>query len=505
MYYRAMRDKTDDSVKLFSYNEDQPNIGRGVLIPRRSTPAKVTSFTPKSITEANGRGSARASLSIFALVALVVLGTSGYGYVSSSSQSASSVNTTLDESANGSFPLNFGPADGLSEVGLFLETRDAFIEEGLSFIEIDVEAKQLRYFEKGVLLLSEEILKTGEVGSIYELSSGLYQVESKAERDFINLGQVYLPWLITFQGNYQIHGQPNYPNGDSAQESAAGGVRLSDESAEDLFAAAVTGLPILVREGVRETKDDFVYEPVVSNVSARSYLVADVSNNTILAANEIDKELPIASVVKLMTAVVAAEKLSLDSRVRIASETFVTSLIPRLSETSTVSMYSLMQLLLIESSNEAAETIAGEYGREEFMGEMNAKARQLGMLSTNFYDPSGLSPDNISTAEDLYKLIEYIQEDKKFILNITANRKSDNIYLGDEFKDMINFNEVVDMDNFIGGKVGETNAALQTSVSLHQVEIDGRNRTIAVIVLGSCDRSGDVEKLLEFVDLAYNN
>jgi D-alanyl-D-alanine carboxypeptidase len=168
-------------------------------------------------------------------------------------------------------------------------------------------------------------------------------------------------------------------------------------------------------------------------------------------------------------------------------------------------MYSLLQLLLIESSNEAAETIAGELGREEFLSAMNQKARQLGMLDTNFADPSGLSADNTSTANDLYTLLKYIAANRAFILNITTNAQTPNPYVGGEFSDLNNFNEVEDMDNFIGGKVGETNAARQTSASLHTVTIDNQTREIAIIILGSEARSEDIEKLLTYITTTYNN
>jgi D-alanyl-D-alanine endopeptidase (penicillin-binding protein 7) len=206
-----------------------------------------------------------------------------------------------------------------------------------------------------------------------------------------------------------------------------------------------------------------------------------------------------------MTAVVSAEKINLDARVRVASPTFVTSLIPRLRESSTVSMYSLLQLLLVESSNEAAETIAGELGRQEFIDSMNTKARQLGMLNTNFADPSGLSASNTSTVEDLYKLTKYINDDRSFIFNLTADRATDNVYVGGEFSDLTNFNEVEDMDNFIGGKVGETLAAGQTSVSLHAINVAGKEREVAIIILGSESRNEDVEKLISHVESQFNN
>jgi len=145
-------------------------------------------------------------------------------------------------------------------------------------------------------------------------------------------------------------------------------------------------------------------------------------------------------------------------------------------------MYSLIQLLLVESSNEAAETIAGELGREQFIEAMNAKARQLGMMDTSFADPSGLSAENVSSVADLYILTKYIYNDKKFIFDITANETLSTVYVGGEFDGLINFNEVEDMENFVGGKVGETNAAGQTSVSLHKLKFQGVERTLAIIL-----------------------
>ena len=502
-----MRDESDNSVKLFSYEDDQPKDGKGLLIPPRFKARAPISFTPKNANPSTRkRGTMRAAMSVFALAALVVLGTSGYGYVSEFSQSASPVVTILNASDQSVTTLHYGPTEALSKGRLFLETRNDFIDEGLSFVEIDLEAEQLRYFKKGVLLLSEEIISTSKPGSVYEISSGLYQVDSMSEKEFSSLGQVHLPWLITFQGNYLIHGQPIYPSGKAVDDNFdLGGISLSSASAEKLFEEIKLDTPILVRKAPKKTADKFVYEPIAPEVSAKSYLAVDIKNNTILAAKEINTELPIASVVKLMTAVVAAEEISLDARVRVASPTFVTSLIPRLRESSTVSMYSLLQLLLIESSNEAAETIAGELGREEFMASMNNKARQLGMLNTNFADPSGLSASNTSTVDDLYKLTKYIADDRSFILNLTADKATDNVYVGDEFSDLINFNEVEDMDNFIGGKVGETIAAGQTSVSLHAIDVAGEERQVAIIILGSEGRNDDVEKLISYVQSDFNN
>jgi D-alanyl-D-alanine carboxypeptidase len=204
-----------------------------------------------------------------------------------------------------------------------------------------------------------------------------------------------------------------------------------------------------------------------------------------------------------MTALVTAEKMDLDSRVQVTSPNFVESLIPRLAERTSVSMYSLLQLLLVESSNEAAEVIAAEFGRDEFIKEMNTKATQLGMLHSSFVDPSGLRNENTSSLGDLFTLAQYIHKNRNFIFEITAKNKITTLGDTGEFTDLVNFNEVEELDNFVGGKVGETTAAGQTSVTLHTVSIQGTKRTVVIILLGSEKRDEDVRTLMQYVEDRY--
>ena len=260
---------------------------------------------------------------------------------------------------------------------------------------------------------------------------------------------------------------------------------------------------MLVRALAPKPQDRFVYTPIGPETTAREYLVADIDSGTILTAKGKDDVVSIASLTKLMTAVVTAEKISLDKRVYVIAPTFVQSLIPRLAERSSVSMYSLLQILLVESSNEAAEVIAGDYGRDAFIEEMNNKARLVGMFDSNFADPSGLSADNRSSANDLFLLTKYIYDNRDFIFEITATGEAVGVEGGGEFSALNNFNEVEEIDNFIGGKIGETLAAGMTSISLHEIMIGGQKRTIAVIILGSSARNDDVKTLLNFVDENY--
>lgn len=501
-----MSDDPVPSVRLFSYDDDQPNEEIGALIPRSIAINKVV------IEPINDRMSLVSVQRVFtatlmpvigvAMLALVVF--SGYSLVNSEENLASPIVTVFDQYSASRTTLAYGPQSSLAQAGFFSETRDAFIEEGLDFLEIDLDSKNARYFEKGVLVVSAEILAEGETGSWWDTPSGIYKVQDKEERKFSQYTQTYFPWSITFEGNYAVHGWPIYPSGERAPDDfVGGGVRLEDESAKNMYDLIKVGVPVLVRESMQTSGDSFVYEPTAPNVTAPHYLVADIENGSILASSDLHEAVPIASLTKLMTAVVAAEKMSLDRRVRVSAPTFVQSLIPRLAERSSVSMYSLMQLLLVESSNEASEVIAGEYGREDFIKEMNDKARIVGMFDTTYADPSGLSAKNVSSLGDLFQLTRYIKTHRDFIFEITATGEAVGVAGGGEFYNLSNFNEVKNLNNFIGGKIGETHAAGMTSVSLHQIKVQGSLRTVVIILLGSTARNDDVTSLVSFVESRF--
>lgn len=495
-------------VRLYSYADDQPREGLGSLIPPR--PSSRTRRATRAIPRPGARSRSFWRLgqgALFSVLALLLagVGVTGYGMASGTQLAASPVITLVDPATNDRTPLEYGPYEVMANPAFFADTRDSFINAGLTFILIDLPARQLRYFENGVLRQSAPIAAVPAQGSWADTPSGLYRVEDKVERPFSAVNQAYLPWRLTFESNFHIHGWPTRPDGSRVgADFTGGGVRLADESAQALYREVALKTPVLVHNTREAVVDNFVYEPLVPELETAHYFIADIENGTILASSDLDDPAPIASVTKLMTAVVAAEELDLDGRVQVTTPTFVTSLIPRLADRSGVSMYSLLQLLLVESSNEAAETIAGELGREEFVAAMNAKARELGMEDTVFADPSGLSEENVSTLGDLYTLTQYIYRDRAFIFAITKNETVPSAYVGNEFAGLVNFNEIEDLDSFAGGKVGETRAAGQTSVSLHTLTIDGNERTVAVILLGSEGRTADIRALLDYVQQRYS-
>jgi serine-type D-Ala-D-Ala endopeptidase (penicillin-binding protein 7) len=138
--------------------------------------------------------------------------------------------------------------------------------------------------------------------------------------------------------------------------------------------------------------------------------VVDETNSAVVLSRQSDVALPIASITKLMTALVVldaaqpmGETLSITDEDRGGAKT-VTS---RLEVGTTLSRADLMHLALMSSENRAAHALARNYpgGESACVQAMNAKARALGMKSAQFVDPTGLSSDNVASSEDLAKLV----------------------------------------------------------------------------------------------------
>ncbi len=230
-------------------------------------------------------------------------------------------------------------------------------------------------------------------------------------------------------------------------------------------------------------------------ISSLSYLVADLETGKVLLSQNINQKLPIASVTKLMTAIVADETLGLDTKTTITSEAINTyGTQGELKKGETYSILELFYPLLLESSNDAAEALALTKDRKSFISDMNGKAKSIGLLNTVYEDASGLSPNNKSTVTDLFRLTQYISKYRKYIFEISTEKK---IELGK--KVWFSNSRFRSNSDYVGGKNGYTDEALKTQVVLFEEEFDGEKRTIAYIILRSTDVAYDIKMLRDFV------
>jgi D-alanyl-D-alanine endopeptidase (penicillin-binding protein 7) len=141
-------------------------------------------------------------------------------------------------------------------------------------------------------------------------------------------------------------------------------------------------------------------------------LVQDAESGETLYEKNSETILPIASITKLMTAIVVLERgLELEERVAVSAEdlraTRSARVRGRLRPGSVLTRDELLLLTLMASENRAAAALARTYpgGTEAFVAAMNAEAGRLGLQDTRFADPTGLSPDNVSSAHDLAGLV----------------------------------------------------------------------------------------------------
>ena len=146
------------------------------------------------------------------------------------------------------------------------------------------------------------------------------------------------------------------------------------------------------------------------DLKSNAALVFDAEEGTILYGKNIDQVSAIASITKLMTAMVVLDaELPLDEPIRIDKADIDTlkHTGSRLRVGSVFSRRDLLHMALMSSENRAAAALGRTYpgGTDAFVARMNAKAHELGMHNTRFAEPTGLSSQNVSTAEDLAKLV----------------------------------------------------------------------------------------------------
>jgi len=155
------------------------------------------------------------------------------------------------------------------------------------------------------------------------------------------------------------------------------------------------------------TKTVAVSQPQIASGSA---MVIDLNTNKVLYASHPDRVRPIASITKLMTAMVVLDAhLPLDEmlKVDISHTPEMRGIYSRVRLNSEISRKNMLLLALMSSENRAAASLAHHYpgGYTAFIRAMNAKARALGMNNTRYVEPTGLSIHNVSTARDLTKLL----------------------------------------------------------------------------------------------------
>ena len=220
-------------------------------------------------------------------------------------------------------------------------------------------------------------------------------------------------------------------------------------------------------------------------------------------------QLPIASLSKLMTAIVAIDHYDLDRLVNINQEMIkATGSSGLLNPGEILSVKDLLFLSLIESSNDACKALS-EVSKGSFIKWMNKKATEIGLEKTIFINSSGLNNShqqtNYSTAKDLQKIVKYIIDNPKYqlILDIIAYENFDLYMPNGVFHHTLNTtNDLLSgYENMIGGKTGYLPNSGGSFIGLFKKPTT--ERYLFVIILNSPDRFGETRRILEWLPKAY--
>lgn len=230
---------------------------------------------------------------------------------------------------------------------------------------------------------------------------------------------------------------------------------------------------------------------LVPDVRAAAAIIYDPETNKVLWEENSQDQRSIASITKMMTAVVFMEtNPDLSQEVVVErSDTFQAST-THLRTNDHVAVDDLLHLLLIASDNAAARVLAriSPYGSEGFIVRMNEKAADLGLTATHYADPSGLLADNVSSAYDMARLITFVSNDDRIAsvmrtpeYVVTVSKRpitihSTNHLLGRPGVDVL------------AGKTGFISKAGYCLATL--LRLPSSNQQVAVVVLGARSNAG---------------
>lgn len=260
------------------------------------------------------------------------------------------------------------------------------------------------------------------------------------------------------------------------------------------------------------------------DIEARAALTAKIDsggNKRILFKKAEKEKLAIASLTKLMTAMIVLKNYDLSEKVKITKEVFEQEKDNgNLKKGDILSVKDLLYVMLIESSNNAAVALSKIKGEREFRDLMNLEAKNLNLKNTYFGNPTGLDPEhstttpttiiNYSNAEDLVKLTQHLLENYPLIWQITS-QKEYNLYTPDGklHHKLENTNQLLgEVPSIVGGKTGWTWRAgdcllLVLKSPRTKRKTQKEDGFLINVILNSPDRFEEMKKLINWVRKAY--
>ena len=238
---------------------------------------------------------------------------------------------------------------------------------GEDMLIVNLQEMKISTVKSGEMTKTFDIVSKGKPGSYYETPAGNYEVRGKFGNKFSNLGAVYMPYSMQFYGNFFIHGIPYHTDGTRVATSYSGGcIRLADNDAKEIYEFAKVSTRVLI-------------------------LNSNISNNTYTNQNNI-KSFDQEKTKNILTVLTALEILN--------QEKYITF------NNKKVQIKDLNKYIL-ENNLEAKNTVLNQIGVNNFKDKELEKLTAIGIYDSNF-----------TTESDRESLINYVQNNKSYILTL---------------------------------------------------------------------------------------
>ncbi|QQG40636.1 MAG: D-alanyl-D-alanine carboxypeptidase [Candidatus Levyibacteriota bacterium] len=235
-------------------------------------------------------------------------------------------------------------------------------------------------------------------------------------------------------------------------------------------------------------------------ISAEAAIVYDLTSDTALYTKNEHRKLPMASLTKIMTAIIALENKKEDDRYIVSKENLVGEDSMGLGENEILTQEELLYGLMLPSGNDAAEVLASNYplGREAFILAMNNKAKSFGLLDTHFTNSSGLQGDGkqYTTVYDLLIITKYAFEHFPLFQKIVETSEYQIPY-SQTHKAFYLENETNLLTTYPGVKGVKTGYTPEAGLCL-ATYLDYNNHQIIGVLLNSNNRREDMKELLDY-------
>lgn len=230
---------------------------------------------------------------------------------------------------------------------------------------------------------------------------------------------------------------------------------------------------------------------ITANADGRAEFALELSHGAVLYEKNADCAMPMASTTKIMTALIIAEECDLNEVISVPQEAVgVEGSSIYLKYGEKLSVKDLLYGLMLRSGNDSAVALAIHHSGsvEQFVEKMNAKAKQLGAMNTNFTNPSGLPDENhYTTARDLGNIARYAMSNEIFAQVVGCKN-----YVGD-YRTFTNKNKILhSLDGANGVKTGYTVKAGRCLVSSAKRE----NMDVICVVLNCYDMYERSEEII---------